>query len=378
MAALPDVTTWTNYGVNAIWLDDFDANNEYGCPYSQVTTYPSTTTWTPNIYQRGCMFEKRGTSGVADTFQIVGRNADGAVMTSPDLFTVGNNLSGMTAGQVPIAATASTVTSSKPIAGSGAGVATGPTTSVPSNCTQFADAYGTISDSGSPCAGGSGQIIEQAFVENSAGLVGGAPGVISPATSATVAVQNPTATTPLMSAATSAATNNYAAGWVDSNAPATWGARNPQLKAVIAYGVTGDYSSNSLQWIGFISHGCPETTMSASATPACSYAAIRWNSATDTNYMCVNDNGSGAPTVTSIGVAPAAATTSYGLTVSMASTGVTCCVGSTCVTNGTTKLPTLAHLFDVMVINGYPGGGVTHLWSGIWTVRDLLGTPSLP
>src|ERR1700691_6306325 len=44
----------------------------------------------------------------------------------------GGGLSGMTAGQIPVAATATTVTSSMPLAGAGAGITTGPASGVTS------------------------------------------------------------------------------------------------------------------------------------------------------------------------------------------------------------------------------------------------------
>lgn len=57
-------------------------------------------------------------------------------------------LSGLTAGQVPIAATTSTATSSKPLAGTGAGITTGPTTSTTNHVATFSGATGQLQDSG--------------------------------------------------------------------------------------------------------------------------------------------------------------------------------------------------------------------------------------
>ena len=64
-------------------------------------------------------------------------------------------ISGMTAGQVPIATTVSTVTSSKALAGTGTGIATGPTSTTLNDCVKFSDTAGTLADAGAAC-GGSG------------------------------------------------------------------------------------------------------------------------------------------------------------------------------------------------------------------------------
>lgn len=65
----------------------------------------------------------------------------------------GGGLSGMTAGQVPIAATPTTVTSSKALAGAGTGITTGPTTSTNGDCVSFNGTSGQIQDSGAGCGG---------------------------------------------------------------------------------------------------------------------------------------------------------------------------------------------------------------------------------
>jgi hypothetical protein len=57
-------------------------------------------------------------------------------------------LSGMTAGQVPIAANATTVTSSEALAGSGAAITTGPTSTTNFHVTEFTGTGGQIADSG--------------------------------------------------------------------------------------------------------------------------------------------------------------------------------------------------------------------------------------
>lgn len=56
-------------------------------------------------------------------------------------------LSGMTVGQVPIAATVSTVTSSKALSGSGAGITTGPTSATSGDIATFSGTTGQIQDS---------------------------------------------------------------------------------------------------------------------------------------------------------------------------------------------------------------------------------------
>lgn len=107
-------------------------------------------------------------------------NSSGVTSTTgSDCGSGSSGLSGMTATQVPIAATATTVTSSKALAGSGTGITTGPITTTSGDCVEFSGTAGQIADNGSPCGSGSGAVTS---VTNSDGTL-----TISPTTGAVVA-----------------------------------------------------------------------------------------------------------------------------------------------------------------------------------------------
>jgi hypothetical protein len=94
---------------------------------------------------------------IATPYQMVQLMSDGVhAWYVNGLATGGGGLLGMTAGQVPIAATATTVTSSKPLSGAGAGITTGPTSSTNLDCAQFSGTTGQIADAGAPCGSGGG------------------------------------------------------------------------------------------------------------------------------------------------------------------------------------------------------------------------------
>jgi hypothetical protein len=96
-------------------------------------------------------------NGTTATTQTAG---DNSTKLATDAFVLANagssGLSGMTAGQVPLAATASTITSSKVLAGAGAGITTGPTTTTLNDCVKFGDTAGTLADAGAACGSGGG------------------------------------------------------------------------------------------------------------------------------------------------------------------------------------------------------------------------------
>jgi hypothetical protein len=173
------------------------------------------------------------------------------------------------------------------------------------------------------------------------------------------------ATAPYLIESVSAATSGDSAGWY--GLPTLIPVRAPLATFGVAFTTSTDYSANSRIWLG-INNGCAQATLIASDTPVCNFAMIRWSTvAGDTAYQCVTGNGS-TTTANPIGTtAPAAAFVVMSV-VENGTTSATCKVGSTSVTN-TTTLPTGAG--SVWLLNTYPGGGVTHLYSSGWSVTDL-------
>ena len=82
--------------------------------------------------------------------------AAGTFALDTNTYLTSSGVSGMTSGQIPVAASGTTITSSKVLAGSGSGITTGPTSSTNLDCANFSGTGGQIADSGSPCGSGSG------------------------------------------------------------------------------------------------------------------------------------------------------------------------------------------------------------------------------
>jgi hypothetical protein len=114
---------------------------------------------------------------------------------SPIAINTSSGISGMTAGQIPIAATASTITSSKVLSGTGAGITTGPTTTTLNDCVKFGDTAGTLADAGAACGSGGGS-----YLPLSGGTLTGALTGTSASFSGTVSAGSETLGSPLLPA----------------------------------------------------------------------------------------------------------------------------------------------------------------------------------
>lgn len=129
---------------------NYVAVNAY--PPNSTTPVTSTTgagTWTVGVAGLAsfCVRSSAFTSGSATV------NMRNSTAVSVSTLTGGggggsSGLSGMTAGQVPIAATATTVTSSEALAGSGAAITTGPASSTSGDLVSYTGTAGQTADSG--------------------------------------------------------------------------------------------------------------------------------------------------------------------------------------------------------------------------------------
>lgn len=90
-----------------------------------------------------------------------------------------SGISGGTSGQAAIMGSATTVTSSKALAGSGAGITTGPTSSTNTDCANFSGTGGQIADSGAPCGGGLVGFVDPVASYSAAGVTTATTGTIA-------------------------------------------------------------------------------------------------------------------------------------------------------------------------------------------------------
>jgi hypothetical protein len=187
------------------------------------------------------------------------------------------------------------------------------------------------------------------------------------AASSTSANNSPSLSAPMFARSTGTAASGDSAGYIENGNPVTpfYAGHQPSLTFQIAYASSTDYTQQGRIQLGFLGSSCSIATFISSATdkPACTYAIIRYSTvASDTSYQCVTDNGSGSPTVTSLGVAPNA---TYALmNISINASSVSCTVGSTTVTNSATLPASTTLMSDVYLNTSETASTAAHLWLG--------------
>ena len=176
-----------------------------------------------------------------------------------------------------------------------------------------------------------GGLIEMAMPSGATGQM--SPGMLTPCTGAAGAIQSANGT-PMFQQYTSVGAN-ACAGVANQTAPATPIANyrtgsQPHLQFSFGFANTADYTSNARIQLGLVATTCPQTTLIASATPACSYAYIRYDTTVpDTVYQLCTDNGSGTPNCVPIGTLAPVAGFAYGDINFLSTSSVIACINST-------------------------------------------------
>lgn len=130
--------------------------------YMKVTSTVNLTTTRKLIAPSGKFpFTIENATQGGQSLQIIGGTGLGVTIPNGSTYAVWNDgtnyvsiglsstgISGMTSGQIPVAASATTITSSVPKAGSGAGITTGPTSSTNNDIAAFSGTGGQVYDSG--------------------------------------------------------------------------------------------------------------------------------------------------------------------------------------------------------------------------------------
>ena len=167
-----------------------------------------------------------------------------------------------------------------------------------------------------------------------------------------------------MAQSTSGAVSGNTAGfYITSTLPIYYVGATPYLQFSFTFSASSDYSSNSRVWMGLVGSSCSLATMTASANPACSYAAIRWDtSVPDSTWLCVVNNGGTQQTSPIGSLTPS--TSFHKASILLSSSSAVCSIDGTTSSPITTSIPASTVAMYTMITNTTLTTSATHLRVG--------------